>query len=198
MKYKSLERLGIKNKSDNKKSFKNKILGFFNKMMMAILICLVCLIVMEYSPRFKSFMNEKVLGENISFGYFGELYNKYFGDVLPTDNNNTVSVFNEKITYNRKESYGDGWRLGVSTNYLVPVIEEGVVVFIGDKDLYGSVIVVEQTDNVNVIYGNINTTNVNLYDHVTKGSFLGEVKDDTLYVVLESDGNYLDIDEYLS
>lgn len=198
MKYKSLERLGIKNKSDNKKSFKNKILGFFNKMMMAILICLVCLIVMEYSPRFKSFMNEKVLGENISFGYFGELYNKYFGDVLPTDNNNTVSVFNEKITYNRKESYGDGWRLGVSTNYLVPVIEEGVVVFIGEKDLYGSVIVVEQTDNVNVIYGNINTTNVNLYDHVTKGSFLGEVKDDTLYVVLESDGNYLDIDEYLS
>ena len=198
MKYKSLERLGIKNKSDNKKSFKNKILGFFNKMMMAILICLVCLIVMEYSPRFKSFMNEKVLGENISFGYFGELYNKYFGDVLPTDNNNTVSVFNEKITYNRKESYGDGWRLGVSTNYLVPVIEEGVVVFIGEKDLYGSVIVVEQTDNVNVIYGNINTTNVNLYDHVTKGSFLGEVKDDTLYVVLESDGKYLDIDEYLS
>ena len=194
MKYKCLEKLGVKDKP----KVKNRILGFFNKMLTAILICMVCLIVMEYSPKFKTFMNEKVFGENISFGYLGKLYNKYFGEVLTTDNNKTVSFFNEKISYNESEAYLDGFKLSVSTNYLVPVIEEGVVVYIGEKDDYGSVIVVEQTDGVNIIYGNINTNNVKLYDHVTKGSFLGEVKDNILYLVLEKDGEYLDLETYLS
>lgn len=194
VKYKCLEKLGIKDKP----KVKSRILGFFNKMLTAVLICIVCLIVMEYSPKFKTFMNEDVLGKNISFGYLGKLYNKYFGEVLPTDTNGTVSVFNEKINYNKSEDYLDGFKLSVSTNYLVPVIEEGVVVYIGEKDDYGSVIVVEQTDGVNTIYGNINTNNVKLYDHVTKGSFLGEVKDNILYLVLEKDGEYLDLETYLS
>lgn len=194
MKYKCLEKLGVKDKP----KVKSRVLGFFNKMLTAILICIVCLIVMEYSPKFKTFMNEDVLGKNISFGYLGKLYNKYFGEVLPTDSNGTVSVFNEKINYNKSEDYLDGFKLSVSTNYLVPVIEEGVVVYIGEKDDYGSVIVVEQTDGVNTIYGNINTNNVKLYDHVVKGSFLGEVKDDILYLVLEKDGEYLDLETYLS
>ena len=102
------------------------------------------------------------------------------------------------MTYNNKEKYHDGFKLSVSSNYLVPVITDGVVVFIGEKDEYGSVIVVEQTDGVNTIYGNIKTNNVNLYDHVEKGSFLGEVKDNILYIVLEKDGEYLDIETYLS
>lgn len=196
MKYKCLEKLGINDKK--KMKVKSKVLSFFNKLMTAVLICIVCLIVMEYSPKFKVFMNDKVLGENISFGYFTKLYNKYFGDVLPTKDENVVSVFKEKLTYTKKEAYCDGFKLDVSSNYLVPVITDGVVVFVGEKDEYGSVIVVEQTDGVNVIYGNINTNNVNLYDHVEKGSFLGEVKDNILYIVLEKDGEYLDIETYLS
>lgn len=194
VKYKCLEKLGVKDKP----KVKRRVLNFFNKMLTAILICIVCLIVMEYSPKFKTFINDKVLKENISFGYLGKLYNKYFGDVLPTDNKGTISVFNEKISYNESEAYFDGWKLSVSTNYLVPVIEEGVVVYIGEKDEYGSVIVIEQTDGVNTIYGNINTNNVKLYDHVLKGSFLGEVKSDILYVVFEKDGEYLDLETYLS
>lgn len=196
MKYKCLEKLGINDKK--KMKVKSKVLSFFNKLMTAVLICIVCLIVMEYSPKFKVFMNDKVLGENISFGYFTKLYNKYFGDVLPKKDENVVSVFKEKLTYNNKEKYHDGFKLSVSSNYLVPVITDGVVVFIGEKDEYGSVIVVEQTDGVNTIYGNIKTNNVNLYDHVEKGSFLGEVKDNILYIVLEKDGEYLDIETYLS
>ena len=194
MKYKCLEKLGI----NDKKKTKSKILGFCNKMLTAILICVVCLIIMEYSPKFKTFMNDKVLGENISFGFIGEIYNKYFGEVLPTDKDKTVSVFTEKLTYTKKDKYFNGYKLEVATNYLVPVITEGVVVYIGEKDEYGSVIIVEQTDGVNTIYGNINTNNVKLYDHDEKGSCLGEVKDNILYVVLEKDGEYLDIETYLS
>ena len=194
MKYKCLEKL--KGKDDGKD--KNKILVFFNKVLTAVLICVVCLIIMEYSPKFKSFMNDKVLGENISFGYIGKLYNKYFGDVLPTDKDNMVSVFKEKISYSKQEKYHDGAKLRVSKNYLVPVIESGVVVFIGEKDEYGKVIVVEQTDGVNTIYGNLNTDNVKLYDYVEKGNFLGEAIDDVMYLVFERNGEYLDFETYLS
>jgi len=194
MKYKCLEKLGI---NDKKKS-KSKIISFFNKLMSAVLICIICLIIMEYSPKFKTFINNKVLGENISFGFIGEIYNKYFGEVLPTEKDNTVSVFNEKIAYTNKEKYLNGYKLAVSSNYLVPVINDGVVVFIGEKEEYGSVIIVEQTDGVNTIYGNIKNNNVKLYDHITKGSFLGEVNDNTLYIVLEKEGEYLDIETYLS
>lgn len=196
MKYKCLEKLNVKDKDKSK--IKSRILSFSNKLLTAVLICVICLIIMEYSPKFKVFMNDKVLGENISFGYIGKLYNKYFGDVLPTDKNSTVSVFKEKINYKNIEKYHDGFKLEVSTNYLVPVIEEGVVVYIGEKDEYGKVIVVEQTDGVNIIYGNLNTDNVKLYDYLEKGSFLGEVLDEVLYLVLEKDGEYLDLETYLS
>ena len=196
MKYKCLEKLNVKDKDKNK--IKSRILSFSNKLLTAVLICVICLIIMEYSPSFKVFVNDKVLGENISFGYIGKLYNKYFGDVLPVEKNGTVSVFKEKINYKNLEKYHDGFKLEVSTNYLVPVIEEGVVVYIGEKDEYGKVIVVEQTDGVNIIYGNINTDNVKLYDYLEKGSFLGEVLDEVLYLVLEKDGEYLDLETYLS
>jgi len=196
MKYKCLEKLNIKDK--DKRNIKSRILGFTNKLLTAVLICVICLIIMEYSPSFKVFMNDKVLGENISFGYIGKLYNRVFGDVLPTEKNGTVSVFEEKINYKKIEKYGDGFKLEVSTNYLVPVIEEGVVVYIGEKDEYGKVIVVEQSDGVNIIYGNLNTDNVKLYDYLEKGSFLGETFNQVLYLVLEKDGEYLDLETYLS
>ena len=196
MKYKCLEKLNVKDKDKGK--IKSRILSFGNKLLTAVLICVICLIIMEYSPSFKVFMNDKVLGENISFGYLGKLYNKAFGEVLPTGKDSTVSVFKEKIDYKRFEKYSDGWKLDVTTNYLVPVIEEGVVVYIGEKDEYGKVIVVEQTDGVNVIYGNINTDNVKLYDYLEKGSFLGEVLNEVLYLVFEKDGEYLDFEAYLS
>ena len=193
MKYKCLKKFGMDNKRDIKKGF----LKFTNKILLTVVICLTCLIVMEYSPKFKDFINEKVLNNNISFAYFKNLYNKYFGDVLP-NNNDTVSVFDEKLVYKRKESYFNGYKLEVSTNYLVPVIETGIVVYIGEKDEYGSTVVVEQIDGVNIWYGNVNTSNVKLYDYITKGTFLGEVKDNNLYIVVEKDGEYLDIETYLS
>lgn len=194
MKYKCLEKLGI----NDKKKGKNKFLSFFNKLMIAIMIGLVSLIIMEYSPKFKSFMNDNVLNDNLSFGYFSKLYNKYFGDILPNNNDKTVSVFEEKLLYETKENYFKGYKLTVSNNYLVPALNDGVVVFIGEKDEYGSVIVVEQSDGVNTIYGNINISSIKLYDEVKKGSFIGETKNDILYIVLEKEGEYLDIETYLS
>lgn len=191
MKYKCLE------KYNKEKPKKRKILSFFNKMLTAVVICLVCLIVMEYSPKFKSFINDDVLSNNISFGFFDKIYNKFFGKVLPSSNN-VVSVFNEKLDYKNSEKYLDGYKLEVNNNYLVPSLLDGVISYIGEKEDIGNVIVVEQTDGVTVTYGYLKNNNVKLYDHIEKGSLIGETKDNYLYLSFLKDKDYLDIKTYLS
>ncbi len=195
MKYKSLEKLGIEN---NGKKGKHRIIKFINKTLMAIFLGLVLLIIMEYSPKFKNYMQNEVLNKNISFGLIGKLYDKYFGDVLPTTNEKIMPVFNEKLIYKNKESYQDGYKLTVSKNYLVPIIESGVVVFIGEKEGLGNVITIEGESGSTITYGNIKNTDVKLYEFVNKGKYLGEVNDETLYIILLKDGEYLDIETYLS
>lgn len=194
MKYKSLEKLGLKHEEKKK----SKLLSFINKTLMAIFLGLVFLITMEYSPKFKNFMQNEVLDKNISFGFISKIYNKYFGEVLPTNNESVVKVFKEKINYSNKEKYLDGYKLTVENNYLVPVIDSGVVVFIGEKENLGNVIVIEGEDKTTITYGNIKNNDIKLYEYVNAGKYLGEVSGNYLYLILEKDGEYLDISSYLS
>lgn len=194
MKYKSLAKLGFY----DKKKVKSKLLSFFNKLMICTVIVLISLIVLKKNPTVKEYISKEVFHDNLSFAYIKDWYNKYFGNILPDKDKKIVSVFNEKIVYKSKKTYLDGYALEVSNNYLVPVIETGIVVYIGEKEGYGNTYIVEQVDGNNVWYGNISNSSVKLYDYVTKGSFLGETKDNNLYLVLEKDGKYLDIETILS
>lgn len=195
MKYKSLAKVGLI-KNENKKN--NRIIKFINKTLTAVFLGLVLLIIMEYSPKFKNYMQNEVLNKNLSFGFLGNLYDKYFGKVLPADSDNIVSVFNEKLVYKNKEKYRDGYKLEVNKNYLVPVIEGGVVVFIGEKDDIGNVITIEGEKGSTITYGNIKNSDVKLYKYINKGKYLGEVNDESLYIEVLRNGEYLDIETYLS
>lgn len=195
MKYKSLAKVGLI-KNENKKN--NRIIKFINKTLTAVFLGLVLLIIMEYSPKFKNYMQNEVLNKNLSFGFLGNLYDKYFGKVLPADSDNIVSVFNEKLVYKNKEKYRDGYKLEVNKNYLVPVIEGGVVVFIGEKDDIGNVITIEGEKGSTITYGNIKNSDVKLYEYINKGKYLGEVSDESLYIEVLRNGEYLDIETYLS
>ena len=68
---------------------------------------------------------------------------------------------------------------------------------IGEKEDYGSTIIVEQTNGIDVFYGNININNINMYDYVKKGSLIGEVKTDKFYLVFFKDGKYLNYKDYI-
>ena len=72
-----------------------------------------------------------------------------------------------------------------------------MVIFIGEKDNYGSVVIVEGIDGIDIWYGNMETTTVKLYDYVEKNTYLGTVKGDILYLVYQKDGQFLDYKEYL-
>lgn len=170
---------------------------FFIKLLISIIITLIVLILIKSSSSFKSNFYKRVYSNNISFVKLKEVYNKYIGDSDIFNNVvKTETVFNEELSYKSKETYLDGVKLVVDGNYLVPINESGIVVFIGEKENYGNTVIIQRIDGIDEWYGNIDTVNVKLYDYVKEGELLGEVYNN-LYLVYKKNGNVLNYEEYL-
>lgn len=186
--------------SKNNKKKRSPFHSFLTKTLICIIIILVLLISFKANPDIKKYVKEKVFNNNISFAKINKWYKEKFGNILPVDeiiSNNEVSVFNEELKYESDNIYKDGCSLIVKENYLVPVIQSGVVVFIGQKDDYGKTVIVQQVDGIDVWYGNIDSEKVKLYDYIEKGSLLGNTIDNKLYLVFQKDGKYLDYKKYI-
>ena len=188
-----------KNKNQKEKNKKkNFLMSFFNKILVCIILVIICLIMMKTNSNFKEFVSEKIFKDNISFAYLNNLYNKYFGSILPSyKNSDTEVVFNEKLEYFEYNKYLDGYKLSVTTSYLVPIIESGIVVYIGNIDNYGESVIIEGIDGVDIWYSNLENISVKLYDYVNSGDYLGEVKGEDLYLVFEKNQEYLKFEDYI-
>ena len=196
--YKSVAKYLSKKK--NSLNIKRKCLVFVSKILICIVFLLIFLIVLKKDENGNQLIYKYLYENNINFASINNLYQKYFGDILPLQsiaNEPIKQVFSEKITYTNASIYKNGVNLEVSNNYLVPILESGVVVFIGQKDDFNNTVIIQQVDGTNVWYGNIDNLNVNLYDYVSKGEFLGESIDNNLYMLFEKDGEYLDYKNYL-
>ena len=178
-----------------KKSIKN----FISRCLIVIILFLLTLILIKDNVSLKNYIIKYVYEDNFEFTKLRSIYEKYFGKILsvdkiaPTDE----KVFNEKISYNKSNVYKDGVVLSVDENYMVPTIESGIVVFIGEKEGYGNTVIIEQVNGIDVWYSNINTTNIKMYDYIEKGKLLGEVKGKKLYMVFSKDGKYLNYKDYI-
>lgn len=168
---------------------------FTIKLLLLIVIFISTLIVIKDNDK-KEWIKNNVLEKNISFTYLKKEYTKYFGNVLPfLINFDSEMVFKEELTYSNINKYYDGVMLSVNYNYLVPALKDGIVVFIGEKENYGKTLIIEN-DNETIWYSNINA-NVNLYDEIGEGQYLGDTIDDKLYLVFKKDGVILDYKKYI-
>ena len=165
-----------------------------NKLLLSVIMFLIGMIIVKSNSNLKETIKIKLYEESLPFQKLKSTYNKYIGKITPIET--TQEVFNETLSYNNLTKYKDGVKLTVSENYMVPIIESGVVVFIGEKENYGNTIIVEQTNGIDVFYGNIKTNNIKLYDYVEKGELLGEANKE-LYLIFQKDGKYLDYKEYI-
>lgn len=184
---------------NNKTSSKSNLKSFFNKILVCVLLFLIVMILIKNNPSFKNKIYAFIYENNISFSSFREWYSNKFGGVVPFDKitiDDSVSVFSEEIKYNEVISYNNGAKLNVDSGYLVPVIESGIVVYMGEKEGYGYTIIVQQNDGVDCWYSNINT-NIKLYDYIEKGSLLGEAKDSNIYLYFQKNGEFIDYKEYI-
>ena len=139
-----------------------------------IIIFLIIAIISKCNKEYKDLIVTNLYEKNISFTKIKNIYNQYLGGIIPLDKvtNNITPVFNETLEYTNESIYYDGVKLEVATSYLVPVLEDGLVVFIGEKENYGNVIIIQGIDGIDIWYGNMANTSVKLYDYVEKGSLL--------------------------
>ena len=182
--YKSVSKYLNKNKE--KFSFKKLLRSIFSKVFICLIIFLIGLIIIKYDNNNKQIIKNFLYKNDISFAKLNSLYEKYIGNILPFEskkNSNIQTVFNEDFTYKDISIYKDGYKVEVDNDYYIPIIESGVVVFIGEKSDYGNTVIIEQTDGVCTYYGNVTNLNVNLYDYVSKGEFLGSSNGSYLYLV---------------
>lgn len=181
--------------SDIKKYVKN----FLYRSLICLSLFLLLAIVCKIDTKYKDIIKKNIYETNISFTSIKNFYSKYLGGVSILDNfvSNTKPVFNEKLVYKSSSKYYNGVKLEVENNYLVPVLKSGIVVFIGEKENYGNVIIIQGMDGVDIWYGNMSTTSIKLYDYIESGDLLGETTNNYLYLVYSKNGEYLNYEEYL-
>ena len=185
----------VKKKLVLKKSVRN----FITRVLIFVIIFLVGMILVKSNSKAKNSILKQVYDTNFKFTKVKEIYQKYFGNILSIDKLalEDKQVFQEELTYQKSKSYLDGVKLQVNDNYMVPALESGIVIFMGEKEGYGNTIVIEQIDGIDVYYSNISSDGIKLYDYVEKGKLLGEAEDNQLYLVFQKDGSFLDYKKYI-
>lgn len=199
--YKSVQKYLNKNHSKTPSTNKKLIFSYLNKILLSVFLLMITLCIIKVNPSFKELVSKYVYGTNFSFAKINDVYQKYLGDVLPISGlqgSKTEPVFQEQLVYDKKEDYKEGVKLTVDNNYLVPVLESGIVVFMGNKDNYGNVIIIQQVNDIDVWYVGVDSSNLKMYDYIEKGSLLGEAISNEIYLYYQKSGEFLDYKEYFS
>lgn len=172
--------------------------SILNRILITGVLTILCLIFLKKDASFKKFFNENIISVNFNFSSVNNLYKKYFGGALPFSDllSSTDTVFSEKLSYDGFSDYLDGVSLNVGPDYLVPTLDTGLVVFVGYKENYGNTIIVQQSNGIDVWYSNLSNISVDMYEYVSKGSFIGSCENN-LYLVFKKDGNVLDYKKYV-
>lgn len=187
-----------------KKIKEDKAIQYFRSLILrsltVVVIFLLLAIISKSNHIYKNAIVSNLYEKNISFTKFKNIYTKYLGGLVPLEKvvPETTPVFNEKLEYTDITTFYDGAKLTVPDHYLVPVIEEGMVVYIGEKENYGNVVIIEGIDGIDIWYGNMENTTVKLYDYINKNTYLGQTKDNNLYLVYSKEGTILNYGDYLT
>ena len=174
---------------------KKSIKRLLSKLSLLTILLLSVLIINKRYPNTKKWIKTNIYEKNLSFMKNKKYYEKYFGNLLSlSSNNKTKKVSNEIIIYKTKEKYKNGVKLTVNDNYLVPTLESGIIVFIGNIDNKNTIIV-EQIDGIKTYYYNV-ISNKKIYDYLEKGEYLGEVENNSLYLEFQKEKEYIDYKKY--
>lgn len=191
-------------KSQNESNLVKKyFISLINRCLLSFLLLVICLCMIKIDAKSKLFIKENIYNKNISFAQINKMYESWFGKIYPISdtldktNIKIEPVFSEKLAYTSKEDYKEGVKLTVEDNYLVPILESGIVVYKGDKDNYGYTIIIEQVNGIDLWYVGLEKSDLKLYDYVEKGKLLGKVENNELYLFGQIDGKFVSYKKYM-
>ena len=177
-----------KNKKDSKAN--NIFKKILSKLFTIVIFTMIVITLSNMSPKFKSFIVDKVLNSTIDFSFVNKLSNKVT-NVFKTSNN-TLPVVKEEN--NRKERYKDGIKYIVNKGASVNIKDSGIVTYIGNKDGYNNTVIIQQSNGYYAWYGNIKEE-VKVYDYIESGSKIGETLTNEYYYVLLKDNKPVNLNE---
>lgn len=177
-----------KNKKDSKAN--NIFKKILSKLFTIVIFTMIVITLSNTSPKFKSFIVDKVLNSTIDFSFVNKLSNKVT-NVFKTSNN-TLPVVKEEN--NRKERYKDGIKYIVNKGASINIKDSGIVTYIGNKDGYNNTVIIQQSNGYYAWYGNIKEE-VKLYDYIESGSKIGETLTNEYYYVLLKDNKPVNLNE---
>jgi len=158
-----------------------------------IVLFLVTIILFKSSSDFKNWYYKNILNNTLSFTTIASKYEELFGKPIPFKKNIIEPVFEEKLKYNSIKKYKEGYLVDLE-NDLIPSLTDGLVIFIGKKD--DNLCVVVEKEKTEISYCMLKNVGVKLYDHVSKGSYIGEANE-KLFLILSNGGDYLDYEEFI-
>lgn len=177
-----------KNKKDSKAN--NIFKKILSKLFTIVIFTMIVITLSNTSPKFKSFIVDKVLNSTIDFSFVNKLSNKVTNVFKTSDN--TLPVVKEEN--NRKERYKDGIKYIVNKGTSVNIKDSGIVTYIGNKDGYNNTVIIQQSNGYYAWYGNIKEE-VKLYDYIESGSKIGSSLTSEYYYVLLKDNKPVNLDE---
>lgn len=176
-------------KRSNNKNKKSIIKSFINKILIVIILLLIVLISCNYSPKFKTFIEEEVLQNTIDFSKVNKLLSN-ITDVFKEEEN-IIAVSSE---IKESEIHLDGIKYKINEGENIKIKDSGIITFIGEKEGYNNTIIVQQSNGYYAWYGNIKEE-VKIYDYIESGSTLGTAISDEYYYVLLKDGKPVELNE---
>lgn len=168
------------------------------KFLILVVLTTFTIILLKLNPEFKINFYKCIYENSFSFAQINNWYQDKFGSSLPFSNyfEEVTPVFNEQLKYNEANIYKDGVSLSVGYDYLVPALDSGIVIFIGEKEGYGKTVIVQQENGTDVWYSNLKEINLQLYDYIKDGNLIGSV-DENLYLIFIKNGEVVDYQEYI-
>ena len=184
----------FKNKKNTIKDHK-RIKTIISKLLLGIIFFLISLIFTNTNNKNLLLYKEYVFTESMPFTKIRNWYESHFGEILPLQKG-IETVFNEELVYKEINDYKDGKELLVANNSIVNSLESGVIVYIGNKEDYGSTIIIQGIDGYDIWYGNVTNSPYKLYDYIEKNNVIGETIDDKLYLVIKKDNQIIKYEDY--
>lgn len=163
------------------------------KVLTCIIIFLSTIIAFKKSLSFKKWFNKNILDDTFSFTNLEKKYEKLFGSPFPFKEKIASQVFSEKLKYKDVTSYKNGALLTLE-NELIPSIDAGLVIFIGEKEGFKCVTV--DQESYEVTYCMLDTVAVSLYEHVSKGMLIGN-SNGKILLIFKKDGEYLNYEAFI-
>lgn len=184
--------------NNEEKILKEKIMNFISRVLISALIFVLGLIFIKDDNKNKSWIYKNIYQDNITMVKVEKIYKKYVADFLEQkkEKDEILAVSKEGIYYEKIEEKENGVNLITGKDIIIPAFEEGIVLYIGDKDNYKDVLVIKQIDGTETWFVGV-ATNLKIYDYIEKNEIVGKTINDNLEIYFKQNGESIDYKKYI-